>query len=155
MNILIIYLLPFPIILVIFTVISPCTITIIVRSVPVLFLAVAGYGGCWQVIHIWRNKIIGDPFWNISCWIIGWTYGITISIVITVPIDMYLLAELVTSYIWPGRRPSTRAITISAADNLKINLLQIIVSWLLNLHRLCLHEWSMVLRLLLYRSGLL
>ena len=67
---------------------------------------------------------------------------------------MTLFTTLVTSYIWPGTLPFSRATTISTAAALEINLLQSLVDWLFNEHSVCLRKWRLVLRLFFAGSRL-
>ena len=71
-NKLLIYLLLFPLLVDNLTVITPCTITVIEMNKPFVLILVVFHGGCCQIFHIWDNKLLGDPFWNIYYWLLGW-----------------------------------------------------------------------------------
>ena len=127
---------------------SPCTLTIISRGAPLVLVVVAGHGGCFQIFGIWDNRIPSHPFWKLICGLIGCVTTRAISRWPAVFLDMENFTTLVTSYIWLGRWPSSRATTISTAAALEINLLQSLVDWLFNDHSVCLWKWRLVLRLL-------
>ena len=51
-------------------VISPCTITVILRSTPfVLFFKVIS--GSFHMFYIWNHRLLGNPFRNLSCLSLG------------------------------------------------------------------------------------
>ena len=62
----------FPLLVAILPVKSPCTLSIIARGAPLLFLVVAGHGGCCQIFGILDNKLIDHPFWKLVCGLLGW-----------------------------------------------------------------------------------
>ena len=127
----------------------PWTITTITRSIPLVLLVVSGYDGCLQIIHIWYNILLSEPFWNIYCWPLRLIPTRTISVGLKVPVEMSSIATPVISQAWPGRWPSTRAISISTVKDSKVNLLKIFFDWLLNCHNVILWEKSMVLTIII------
>ena len=70
-----------------------------------LLILVALHGVCFQIFHIWNNRLIGDPFWNIYCGIIGWIITRTSSVGFSIPLNVSLPVTLVTSCNcnWVGR----------------------------------------------------
>ena len=137
----------FPLIMAILPVKSPCTLTIIARGAPLVLLVVAGHVGCYQIFGIWDNRLLSHPLSNLICGILGWFPTRSISLLPAVFLDMALFTTLVTSYIWPGRWPSSKDTTISTATVLEINPMKILVDWLLNCHITCLWKWRLILRL--------
>ena len=74
----------------------PQTITTITRHKPLVFLSVAGCGGCFGVFSIWNNMFLGYPWWNIVCRLLGWVPNRTIFIGLVVPLYMTLLVKNLT-----------------------------------------------------------
>ena len=133
---------------------SPWDITIIARGVPLVLLVVAVHGGCCKIFGIWNNRLLGDPFWNLVCVLLGWVPNISSSLWPAIFLDMSLIATLVTSHIWLDRWPSSRSTTISTAAALEVNFLQSFVDQLLNGHNVCIWKWRLVLRLIFARNRL-
>ena len=125
----------------------PCNLTIIARDAPLILLVVAGHGSCCQIFGIWDNRISSHPFWKLIYGLLGCVTTRTISHWPAVFLHTALFTTIVTSYIWLGRRPSSRATTISTASAPVINLLQSLIDWLLNGHSVCLRKRRLVLRL--------
>ena len=138
----------FPLLLEILPVKSLCTLTTIARVALLALLLVEGHGGCCKIFDIWNNRLISNPFWKLSCRLLGWVSTRSISLWRAVFIDMALFTTLVTSHIRPGRWPSSRDTNISTVAAPEINMLQILVDWLFNVHSVCLCKWRLVLRLL-------
>ena len=103
---------------------SPCALTIISRGAPLVLLVVADHVVCCQIFGIWDNRLLSRPFWKLISVLLGCIPTRAISLLPAVFLDMTLFTILVTSYIWPGRWPSSRANNISTAKALEINLLQ-------------------------------
>ena len=132
----------------ILTVKPPCTLNIIARGAPLVLLVVAVRGGCCKIIDIWDNSFLSYPFWKFICGLLWWVPTRAIYLWHAVFLDMALLTTLVTSYIWPGIWPFSRATTISTAAALEINLLQRHGAWLFNCPSILLWKLRLVLRLL-------
>ena len=126
---------------------SPFTLTIIARDAPLVLLVVVGHSGCCKIFGIWDNRLISNQLWKLIYGIIGWVSIRDIYLLPTVFLYTALFTTLMTSYIWPGRWPSSRATNISTTKSLEINLLQSIVDWLFNSHSICLWELWFLLRL--------
>ena len=125
---------------------SPCTLTIIARVAPLVLLVVAGRVGCCQIFGIWDNRLISHPLWKLICGLLGWVPTRDIYLWPAVFLDMALFTTLVTSYIWPGIWPSSRATIIFNAAALDINLLKSLIYRLFNGHIVCLWKWRLELR---------
>ena len=91
--------------------------------------------------------LLSNPFWKLICTLLGWVPTRSISLWPAVFLYMAPFTTLLTSYIWPGRWPSSKATNISTAAALEINLIQSLVGWLLNGHVVGLWKWRLVLRL--------
>ena len=124
---------------------SPCALTIIARDAPLVLLVVAGHGGCCQIFGIWVNRLSSHPFWKLIYGLLGCVVTRNICLWPTIFMDKTLFTTLVTFPIWPGKWTFSRAITISTAAALEINLLQSLVDWLFNGQSLCLWKWSLIL----------
>ena len=135
----------FPLLVVILTVKSPCTLTIIARGAPLVLIFVAGHGGCCRIFGIWNNRLLSNPFWKLICVLLGWVTTRDISIWPAVFLDTDLLTTFVTSFIWPGRWTSYRATNIYTAMAIEINLIQSLVYLLLNGHSVYLWKWRLFL----------
>ena len=125
----------------------PCTITIIERGAPLVFIVVVGHGGRWKIFGIWNNSILSYPLWKIICVLLGWFPTRAIFIWPAVFLDTAILTTLVTSHIWLDRRPSSRTTTISTVVDLEAKLIQSLVGILLNDHSVCLWKWRLFLRI--------
>ena len=147
MNRWLLSLLVFTLLVAFFPVRSPCTLTIIARGAPIVLVVVAGHSGCCQIFGIWDNRLRSHPFWKLICGLLGWVPTRAIYLWPVVFLDMSPFTKLMTSYIWPGRWPSSRATTIYTVAALEINLLQSLVDLLFNGHSVCLWNWRLVLRL--------
>ena len=113
-------LLLFPLLLVILPVKSPCTINISARTTPLVYIDVAGHGGCCQVFSIWGKITLSDPFWKLICRILVLVTIDNIYLVPEVSLGMELLVTLVTTHIWPVIWLSSRATTISIAVAIEV-----------------------------------
>ena len=109
------------------------------------------YGSWWMFQDLWylKKRLLSNPLCNIICGILGWVLTRAISLWPAVSLDMSLLVIFVTNYILLDRWTSLRATNISTVSDIKVNLLQILVDWMLKFHNVFLHEWRLVLRLLL------
>ena len=123
-----------------------CILTIIVRGAPLLLLVVLDHGGCCKIFGIWNNRLIGNSFWKIVCRRLGWVPTRTIYLWPAVFPGMDLFYTHVTSHIWPGRWPSSRATTIFTAAGLEVNLTQSFVYLVINVQSVCLRNWRLFLR---------
>ena len=56
----------------ILTVKSLWAITNIKRRVTLVLLIFVVHGGCFQMIGIWNNRLIGDTFWKLICGLLVW-----------------------------------------------------------------------------------
>ena len=74
----------------------PQTITTITRHKPLVFLSVAGCGGCCWVFSSWNNMFLGYPLRNIAWRLLGWVPNRTIFIGLVVPLYMTLLVKNLT-----------------------------------------------------------
>ena len=97
----------------------PHTITVISRRMPLVFISVAGYGCYCQDFSIWNIRLRDDLLWKLFCWLLRLFSTKTIYIVPVIPLYMELFSTLVTSYIWPGNLTSTRSSTTSTIGALK------------------------------------
>ena len=134
---------------------SPCILTIIERGAPLVLVVVAGHGGCCQMFGTWDNRLLSNQSWNLICGLLGWVPTISISFWSAVFLDMELFSTLVTSHIWPGRWPYSRATTIFTVTDLEVKLLQSLVDRLLNGKSVCLWKWRLVLRIIFAGSSFL
>ena len=112
------------------------------------------HGGCLAILHIWNNRLIGDPFWKISCCILGWIPTRTIFIVYVVLFDTSLLPALVTSNAWSGKCIFSITIENYIEATLIINLLHRLVEGLINYHSVRLLEQRLLLIIFFYGIGL-
>ena len=51
---------------------------------------VTGHCRCCHTLHIWNNIILGEPFWKISYYILGWIPVRKIPVGYSIPLDMAL-----------------------------------------------------------------
>ena len=105
-------LLIFPLLMAIFPVKSPCTLTIIARCASFVLLVIADHGGCCQILVIWVNRICIHPLWKLIHGLLGCVISGTISLWLAVFLNMALFTTLVTFSIWLGKLPFFRACSI-------------------------------------------
>ena len=123
----------FPLLVANFKVKPPCTTTIISRNTQYLLLVVEFHGRYCQIFHIWSNRLIGDPFYNLSYWPLIWISIRTMSIGFSTPFYIALFATLVTSCTWIGRKISTIVIIFTTMVVFEINLIFSLDDCLFNL----------------------
>ena len=148
-------LLIFTLIVAILPVKSPWTITIIARGAPLVLLVIVDRGGCCNIFSILNNRLLSDPLCNLGCGLLGWVTIRASSLWPSLFLDISLLATLVATHIWLEIRPSSICTDISSAAALGVDLLQSFFDRLINGHSVCLHNWRLVLRLLLAGSQFL
>ena len=119
---------------------SPCTATVIAIGAQLLFVFVAGHGGCWHIFGIWNSRLLGYPLWKLVRGIIVWVPNRSSSVWPAVFLDMAHFAILATSHIWSGRLTSYIDTTISTVWCLEVNFIQSLVEKILNGHSL----WSIL-----------
>ena len=124
----------FPLSVVKLPMISPFTINFIERSTSFAIIFGVVHSGCCQIFYIWNHRLLGDPFWKISCWFLEQFPIRTISIGFEIPFEIALFDKLVTSYNWLGRWPYSRFIVFPFVAALTINFLHGLVDWRLNCH---------------------
>ena len=137
----------------IFLVKSSRIIYIISIFTQLIFIAVSGHGGCFQIFSI-RKILLCYPFWDLIFWLLVWITTRTIFIEPSVLMDMYLIYKLVKNHICYFIWTPYRSTTISNVSDIEINLLRILVEWIPNYHNVCLHKNFLILILLLYGSRL-
>ena len=77
--------------------------TIISRCAPPVLVIVSVHDVCCHIFGVGNNRLIGYPFWEIMFGILGWVPTRTISLWLTVPLDMAILDTLVTYHVLPDR----------------------------------------------------
>ena len=84
----------FPLLVAKFPVKYPCTITVIAINTIFVILIFSFHGGCFQIFHIWNNRLLGDPFWELTCWTLGLIPIRTISILFALHFIWQFLTQL-------------------------------------------------------------
>ena len=116
------------------SVISPCNITIISRSTPFLLLIAVVHSGFCEIFYTLNNRLLGESFWNISCWYPIYLPIRTISFEFEINFQMALIPTRVTSYNWLGRWTYSRVIVFLIVEDSKINLLRSLSGLIFNFH---------------------
>ena len=120
-----------PLLLAILPVESPCNILIISIIIPLLITVILGRGLCFHIFHTLNNRPHGDPFWKLYCWPLVLLPTRTISIGVSISLEMSLLATFVTIQILPGRWTSIRDTTIYLEVSLNSTFFKCFWKWCL------------------------
>ena len=111
---------------------TQCTISVISINARFVLLIVVFQGGLYQIFHIWNNRLLCYPFWDIHCWPIRLITIKNISIVLAIPFNIVRFPLLVTSCNCFGRLLSTRFIVFPTVKNFETSCICSLDEYLFN-----------------------